>query len=405
MMNPLLRCLAILSLALGLAAPAAAQSVETPESVAPATEGTTPTLEDILRRQEGQRVGPGGRDELVGRDVSPDGALGPLGTLGGSSDADLWRAFRFDQREMRTQDRGPAADVIMQDRGMWWLEFRRGPLITYGGWLLLGTITLLALFYLVKGRIRIHGPKTGRRIPRFRWVERFTHWVLAGSFLALAITGLFTLMGRQYMIPWMGRELYADLALASKWVHNNISWAFMIALVVVFVMWVRHNLPDRTDVKWILAGGGFIGKGHPPAKKFNFGQKLIFWSVIVLGASVSASGLSLLFPFDLPMFAPTFEKVNALGLPELAGAGQLPTALSPQAEMQFAQLWHAIVAFVFMAIIIAHIYIGTLGMEGAWDAMSRGDVEEQWAREHHSLWAEKKLAEGDVAPSGATPAE
>ena len=61
--------------------------------------------------------------------------------------------------------------------------------------------------------------------------------------------------------------------------------------------------------------------------------------------------------------------------------------------------------FVLMAIIIAHIYIGSIGMEGAFDAMGEGHVEEQWAAEHHSLWYEKKRREGEVAPKGATPAE
>jgi formate dehydrogenase subunit gamma len=166
----------------------------------------------------------------------------------------------------------------------------------------------------------------------------------------------------------------------------------MLALVLIFVQWVIHNLPDRTDINWLLKGGGIFGGGHPPAKKFNAGQKLIFWSVIVFGASISASGLSLLFPFELPMFAATFEKINALGLPQIFGYAPLDTNLAPHTEMQYAQLWHALVSFVMMTIIIAHIYIGSVGMEGAYDAMGSGEVEEQWAREHHSLWVEEVRA-------------
>ena len=61
--------------------------------------------------------------------------------------------------------------------------------------------------------------------------------------------------------------------------------------------------------------------------------------------------------------------------------------------MQYAQLWHSIVAFVFIAIIIAHIYLGSIGMEGAFDAMESGEVDRQWAREHHSLWFEEETGE------------
>ncbi|MEM9638337.1 MAG: formate dehydrogenase subunit gamma, partial [Pseudomonadota bacterium] len=301
-------------------------------------------------------------------------------------DPDLWRAYRYNTAAITTQARGPAAEVLIQDGGMRWLLFREGPLLTYGSALLGGMVVLLVLFYLIRGRIRIDGEKTGRTIQRFKAAERFAHWLLAGSFIILGITGLITLAGRKLLIPAFGHEAFATIAVASKWVHNNVSWAFMLALVLVFVFWVVHNLPDRTDVNWILKGGGIFGGGHPPAKKFNAGQKLIFWSVIILGGSISASGLSLLFPFELPMFAPTFEKLNALGLPQLLGLGELNTALTPHEEMQYAQLWHAIVSFVLMAIIIAHIYIGSVGMEGAYAAMGDGEVELQWAREHHSIW-------------------
>lgn len=168
---------------------------------------------------------------------------------------------------------------------------------------------------------------------------------------------------------------------------------------------MAHNLPDRTDINWILKGGGIFGKGHPPAKKFNAGQKLIFWSVIILGTSISVSGLSLLFPFEITMFGPTFAKLNDMGLPQLLGFGPIDATLTPQEEMQYAQLWHAIVSFVLMAVIIAHIYIGTLGMEGAFEAMGSGDVDLEWAREHHSIWADEVVADQSKATPSSQPAE
>ena len=93
------------------------------------------------------------------------------------------------------------------------------------------------------------------------------------------------------------------------------------------------------------------------------------------------------------MFAATFAKINATGIGGMLGFGELRETLAPHEEMQYAQLWHSIISFVLMAIILAHIYIGTVGMEGAYDAMGSGEVEEQWAREHHSLWVAEVLGE------------
>lgn len=397
----MLRLLSVFMLLLCCALPLSAQETAAPEPDRSATGGAQ-TLEDIMRRQQGLDVDNSFRSSVTGSPENAPSISDQLGTRGGASDPDLWRGLRFDSADITTQVRGPAATVLIQDRGMWWLQFREGPLLTYGPGLLLVTIGLLVLFYLVRGRIRIDGEKTGRTITRFKAFERFSHWLLAGSFILLGLTGIITLVGRKFLIPAFGHEAFSTIAIASKWIHNNVSWAFMLALVFVFVLWVVHNLPHRTDINWILKGGGIFTKGHPPARKFNAGQKLIFWSVIILGASISASGLSLLFPFELPMFAATFEKMNSFGISQLLGLGTLSTDLAPHEEMQYAQLWHAIVSFVLMAIIIAHIYIGSVGMEGAYAAMGNGEVEEQWAREHHSLWVEEVKAKEAQAKGGAT---
>ena len=369
-----------------------------------ASTGGAQTLEDIMRRQRGEEV-PNDFRQYDGNSPQPD-AAGPLGTLGGSSDPDLWRALRFGTADVTSQVQSPGARILVQDSGMPWLTFREGPLRTYGGYFLLVTIAALAVFFLLRGRIRIGGGRSGVKIQRFNWFERFSHWVLATSFILLAITGLLVIFGRNGLMDWVGKDGYATIALWSKWVHNNVSWAFMLALISVFFLWVWHNLPSRTDIRWILQGGGIFTSSHPPAKKFNAGQKLIFWSVIILGGSLSASGLALLFPFELNMFAPTFAKLNAVGAGDWVGYGTLPETLQPHAEMQLAQLWHAIIGFVMIGIIIAHIYIGTIGMEGAAEAMTTGEVDINWAREHHSLWVEKVEARGDVPSHGsAHPAE
>ncbi len=377
--------------------------------------GGAQTLEDILRRQRGEDVDLDFRRRAIGSPDAGSDETAPLGTLGGASDPELWRAMRFGEAEISSQVRSPGATLLVQDSGMEWLLFREGPLRIYGGYFLLGVLGLLALFFLIRGRIRIEAGRSGITIERFKFIERFGHWLIAGSFIVLGLTGLLSLFGRRTLQLLAdpdnpgryesAREIYAASALWSKWIHDNVAWAFMLGIILVFVMWVAHNLPNRHDLVWLAKGGGLFSKhSHPPAKKFNAGQKIIFWAVIILGVSISVSGLSLLFPFQLPMFASTFHHLNNFSLPELFGYGALPETLTPHAEMQLAQTWHAIIAFVFIGIIFAHIYLGTIGMEGAYDAMGTGEVDLNWAKEHHNLWVEEVRAK-EASQPGATPAE
>jgi formate dehydrogenase subunit gamma len=231
---------------------------------------------------------------------------------------------------------------------------------------------------------------------------------MAGSFMLLALTGLIYLFGRLGLIPLIGKNAFASIASVSIFVHNWVSWAFILGLLMILLIWVKDNIPAKHDLKWLAQGGGIFSEGvHPPSRKFNAGQKIIFWIVMIFGASISVSGLSLLFPFQIPMFGSTFELLNTTGISGLLGLGELNTQLAPHEEMQYAQLWHAIIAFCFIAVIFAHIYIGSVGMEGALDAMTSGEVDEQWAKEHHGLWVEElKQQEGSSpAHSKATPAE
>ena len=394
-----------LALILSFAAPSLGFAQDAADETPRAETGGATTLEDILRRQRGEEVDLGFRENAIGDPDRAAAATDQLGTLGGASDPELWRALRFGSAAVTSQVRGPGATLLVQDGGMGWLTFREGPLRIYGGYFLLAVIGLLALFFLLRGRIRIGAGRSDQTITRFKFMERFAHWLLAGSFILLGLTGLITLFGRKGLIPFIGHDAYSTLAIGSKWVHNNVSWAFMLALVMIFFYWVIHNLPSRTDLVWFAKGGGIIGNAHPPAKKFNGGQKLIFWSVIILGGSISASGLALLFPFELNMFAATFDKMRAFGITELPVYGALPETLTPHGEMMHAQVWHAVVSFILMGIIIAHIYIGSVGMEGAYDAMGTGEVDLNWAKEHHSLWVEEEQAKSTKAPSAATPAE
>jgi formate dehydrogenase subunit gamma len=384
---------------------ARAQDTAATEQVDRSATGGAQTLDDILARQRGEPVDESFRRDAIGNSQGAP-MTGQLGTLGGASDPELWRALRYGDANINASNKSPGAALMVQDGGMKWLIFRAGPLRTWGGYGMLGMLGLLAVFYLLRGKIRIESGRSGITIERFKPVERFGHWLLAGSFIALGITGLVSLFGRVALIPYVGHEAFAPFAQASKWVHNNVAWAFIVGLVLIFVMWVAHNIPSRLDLVWIAKAGGLFSKhSHPPARKFNAGQKIIFWAVIVLGGSIAVSGVSLLFPFQMPLFAHTFGVINDLGLPGLAGQGALPTVLAPHEEMQLAQLWHAIMAFVMTVVILAHIYLGSVGMEGAYDAMGTGQVDINWAKEHHNLWVEEVEAETRKASPAATPAE
>ena len=306
----------------------------------------------------------------------------PWDTLGPGSKSDEWRQIRRGmQGNVPIPDK--QAGVLIQSEGENFRAVRNGPLSTWGAWVLLGVIAVLALFFALRGRIKLEGGWSGLVVERFNSVERFTHWLTAASFVILALSGLNMLYGRYVLRPIIGATAFSWLTWAGKIAHNYLAFAFMVGIVLMFVLWLRENIPNRYDWQWIKRAGGFFSKhDHPPAKKFNAGQKLVFWLVILGGVSVSLSGLALLFPFKFAWFSHTFAFLNLFGL-------GLPTDLTPLQETQLSQIWHAIIGLLMIALIIGHIYIGTIGMEGAFDAMGTGKVDRNWAEEHHQLWVDE----------------
>jgi formate dehydrogenase subunit gamma len=199
----------------------------------------------------------------------------------------------------------------------------------------------------------------------------------AVSFVILAFTGLNITFGRSLLLPWMGPEAFSTWTELGKYAHNYLSFAFTTGIVFMFVMWVARNLPTRVDIEWIKRGGGMLGDGEPPAYKFNAGEKLIFWLVVFGGGLVAASGFILLFPFY--------------------GTGI--------ASMELAQIAHSVIGVLFIAAMFVHIYMGTIGMDGAFEAMATGDVDVNWAKEHHNLWYEEEMQPGAGKHPTVRPAE
>jgi formate dehydrogenase subunit gamma len=291
----------------------------------------------------------------------------PMVGLTESNDADLLRALRGAQGNVTIPDR--KAGTLIQPQGRSWRATMESTVLKLGTWLIVGMLALLIAFFLLRGSIKIEHGRSGRLVQRFNAMERTVHWFTASAFIVLALTGLNVTFGRYVLLPVVGPDIFSTVSLWFKYAHNYVAFAFMIGLALTFVMWIAHNIPNRHDLQWIAQGGGLFGRGvHPPARKFNAGQKVVFWSVIIGGVALSITGVYMLFPFQF---------------------GDLQT-------QQLMTVLHAIFGVILIAVIIAHIYIGTLGMEGAWDAMGKGQVDENWAREHHSVWyAELK---GQPAP-------
>jgi formate dehydrogenase subunit gamma len=274
----------------------------------------------------------------------------------------------------------PMASSLIQPAGKDWRDFQRSKLPIIGGVVIIGMLALLAIFLMIRGRIRVEQGLSGAKILRFASFERFTHWLTASCFILLALSGLNISFGRALILPIFGAQSFSTLTAWGKMAHNYLAFPFMLGLVIMFLIWVKDNIPGKLDLVWIRNGGGLLKHGeHPPAKRFNAGQKGIFWIVMIGGFLMSLSGWFLLFPY-IP------ANVTAL---------------------QFWTVIHAVIAMLFIAAMLAHIYIGSIGMEGAFDAMGTGEVDINWAKEHHALWVAEEQAKGHV-PAGnprAMPAE
>lgn len=277
--------------------------------------------------------------------------------------SDLWRDVR--QRgtpnQGTTQVKGVDSDVLINARGDAWARFRMETLIQSGMIALGAVLLILALVYLIKGTVRIDGGYSGNKLLRFNYFQRFAHWSMAILFLALGLTGLILLFGRPMLIPLFGHEAFSWIATVSKVGHNVMGPLFLISLFLMLIGLVRRNMLEKGDLRWLLRGGGLIGKGHLSTGFFNMGEKGWYWVVILVGFLVSVSGLVLLTPFF--------------------GQGRL--------IMELAHVTHTVAALLMIAISFGHMYMGSIGIEGAYEGMKSGYVDYNWAQSHHDRWAKE----------------
>lgn len=284
-----------------------------------------------------------------------------------AGDAD-WTNPRSDWwREIREGVSGYSAVVgqetgeLIQASGEFWRQLRNGPVSWFGGLALGGVLAALSVFYLVKGPIRLAKPRTGVMVPRWNTMERCLHWVTALLFITLALTGLSILYGRTLLLPLLDHEALSSVLHWSKLVHNFSGPVFVICLLAMTLIWFKDNLWRRVDWQWFKSLGSMFGDDHPPAGRMNAGEKAWFWLLVVFGLLVSVTGMAL----DFPVF----------------GLGR--------EWMQLSHLFHLVGAIVLMVGALGHIYIGSIGTEGALEGMVRGKVDLNWARQHHKLWLEE----------------
>ena len=288
----------------------------------------------------------------------------------------VWKEIRSGEPQITTV-RGRETNVLIQSEGQTWRAIRV-PIANAGGWLLALVVLGLMGFYAWRGPIELHGRPTGRMIERFSAVKRVTHWTVAISFVALAVSGLVLAFGKAVLLPLIGYALFSWLATVAKLLHNFTGPLFTVVLPVLIVLFVRDNLPKAYDLQWLANFGGLLdrtGKTHASAGKYNAAEKVVFWLMVcLLSVILVVTGLILDFP--------NFDQTRA--------------------TMQLANLIHMGVALLAIAMAAAHIYIGTIGMPGAYDAMRHGYVDETWAKEHHEYWY-NDVAAGKVG-RGAAPA-
>ncbi|MCC7328176.1 MAG: formate dehydrogenase subunit gamma [Burkholderiales bacterium] len=285
----------------------------------------------------------------------------------------VWSAVRSGEPQI-TGVRGRETNVLIQPEGQTW-RAARVPLAAVGGFLFALTLVAIAVFYVWRGPISLKSPPTGRMIERFTLVERAVHWGVAITFVTLALTGLVVTFGKAVLLPLIGYTLFSWLATLSKWLHNFVGLVLVVLLPIMIVMFLRTNLFRAYDWTWLKKAGGMFSRTHVPAGKANAGQKLLFWLMVVAsGITLCVTGLIL----DFPNFDQTRQ------------------------TMQITNIVHMVAAMVGTILVAGHIYLGTIGMRGALDAMRTGYVDETWAKEHHEYWY-NEVKSGKSAGEGAVP--
>ncbi|MGC9462012.1 formate dehydrogenase subunit gamma [Vibrio genomosp. F10] len=281
--------------------------------------------------------------------------------------ADFWRQVRAGEEGVTTSQ-FPEHGVLISAPGQTWYILKEKWMSPAGAVAIFGSISVVALAYLIVGPVMLSKPRTGRKIKRWTRLDRALHWSMAFTFLTLAFSGLMLVYGKHFLKPYVPTELWGFVIMLAKQYHNYLGPLFGVLLILILFKWWRKSIFRKVDVTWFMKFGGMAGKhkgSHPSAEFSNAGEKALFWLLIVVGTVVAFSGLVL----DFPIFGQT------------------------RRDMELSNLIHMLSALILICGFVFHIYIGLFGMEGALEAMVTGEVDETWAKEHHDLWYEDVMLE------------
>ena len=187
--------------------------------------------------------------------------------------------------------------------------------------------------------------------------ERLNHWVVAITFVLLALSGLALFHPAFFFLS----SLFGG-GTWSRILHPFIGVVMFVSFLALAAKFWKDNRITEADREWgkhlaeIMANKA---RNLPEIGKYNFGQKYLFWTLVVVIPTLMVSG----FIIWQPYFAPVF----AIGL------------------VRFAVLIHALAAFIGILAIIVHVY-AAIWTAGSIRGMTRGTVTAAWARHHHPAW-------------------
>ncbi len=293
------------------------------------------------------------------------------------NNAPMWRDVRKEGQEHYTSIKGRETGILIQTLGETWRELRNSWIVPIAGWFFVAFACAVGLFYLLRGPIRLHDKPTGRLIQRFTVFQRAVHWTNAILFCILAVSGLVMMLGKYVLLPVIGYTLFSWLADLSKTLHNFVGPVFVVSVLVMAVRFAKDALPSANDLTWIVKGGGIVTDAHVPCGKMNAGQKMWFWGgLVVLSGTAAVTGLIMDFP--------NFDQTRS--------------------TMIIVNVIHSVAAGLVMAIALYHIYMGTIGVVGAYEGMRHGYVDETYAKEHHAYWYDDiKAGKIQVETAQGTP--
>ncbi len=375
---------------------AAALALALPASAQPKSDDLPPPAAAPLGGIQGQNI------LDVKPEVKPDASSDPnymkqnngeRNRVQPGNNAPMWRGVAAGREGTSSLPRSeaPEAGVLIQPpvqypgsrmttAGEAWRQVRNNWIIPYGGALFAILLGALAIFYFVRGPIGHSENEAGlASIERFTPFERAAHWANAIAFVCLAVSGLVMGFGKFLLAPTVGGVVYGTITYLLKNLHNFMGPLFAVSLLIIIFTFVRDNFPQRGDLRWLAKAGGAFSKsgGEPPSWRFNAGEKAIFWGgIVLLGIVAVSSGV-------------VMDKL-------------IPNLVYERGTMQITHMVHATAAVLMMCLLAIHIYIGTIGMRGAYRAMRSGWVDESWAREHHAYWYDQ-IAAGRIPAQRSRP--